>query len=36
MEDVVPGYFRNNVHVVNHASRFALYHGTTDTSDEEM
>ena len=23
---VVPGYFRNNVHVVNHASRFALYH----------
>jgi len=21
------GYFRNNVHVVNHASRFALYHG---------
>ena len=27
------GYFRNNVHVVNHASRFALY---TDTSDEEM
>ena len=26
MEDVVPpGYFRSNVHVVNHASRFALY-----------
>ena len=23
----VAGYFRNNVHVVNHASRFALYHG---------
>ena len=24
---VVAGYFGNNVHVVNHASRFALYHG---------
>ena len=24
---VVPGYFNNNVHVVNHPSRFALYHG---------
>ena len=24
--DVALGYFRNNVHVVNHASRFALYH----------
>ena len=23
---VVPGYSRSNVHVVNHASRFALYH----------
>ena len=24
--DVVPGYFRRNVHVVKHAARFALYH----------